>query len=274
MTLALAKAYVATGREQTVFTDDEIRIIYMQGVRDMIDYLGHNLHIGGKYWDAYSSRNLPKYGVLKTIGNKIYEFTSEYRNHSDMLIQWIPARVKEHITERLGIVPQLANREFRVEISSGDGFLDLLTGQLNRNPTNFEIFSFAVLKVHLEKFACKIYRDTRTSAHDKGVDLSTNFGVVYQIKKLQLYNRSTADDIYSELKLNFDSDRISDGKVVLVIDDISKEIKNYLLNMKVQSISKRDVLILASQFEDIEDREKVLRVVYEEFKREYGSDIN
>jgi hypothetical protein len=44
--------------------------------------------------------------------------------------------------------------------------------------------------------------------------------------------------------------------------------------MKVQSISKRDVLILASQFEDIEDREKVLRVVYEEFKREYGSDIN
>ncbi len=43
--------------------------------------------------------------------------------------------------------------------------------------------------------------------------------------------------------------------------------------MKVQSISKSDILKLAEQFEDSEDREKVLRVVYEEFRREYSSDI-
>jgi hypothetical protein len=127
--------------------------------------------------------------------------------------------------------------------------------------------------VHLEKFACKIYCDTRTSAYDKGVDLSTNFGVVYQIKKLKVYNQATADHIYAELKVNFDNERLSDGNVILVIDDISKEIKNYLINMKVQSISKSDILRLAGQFEDIEDREKVLRIVYEEFRREYSSTV-
>ncbi len=43
--------------------------------------------------------------------------------------------------------------------------------------------------------------------------------------------------------------------------------------MKVQSISNNDILRLAEQFEDMEDREKVLRIVYEEFRREYASDV-
>ena len=54
---------------------------------------------------------------------------------------------------------------------------------------------------------------------------------------------------------------------------LSKEVKNYLVDMKVQSISKNDLLKLLEQFEDMEDREKVLRIVYEEFRREYSSDI-
>ena len=71
-----------------------------------------------------------------------------------------------------------------------------------------------MIKVHLEKFACKIYRDTRTAAHDKGVDLSTNFGVVYQVKKLQIYTESEAARLYAELKLNFDAERLQDGNVI------------------------------------------------------------
>jgi len=130
-----------------------------------------------------------------------------------------------------------------------------------------------VIKVHLEKFACKVYRDTRTAAYDKGVDLSTNFGVVYQVKKLRVHSKSVADNIYAELKVNFDNERLTDGNVILVIDDVSKEIKNYLINMKVQSISRSDILKLAEQFEDTEDREKVLRIIYDEFRREYSSDI-
>ena len=59
--------------------------------------------------------------------------------------------------------------------------------------------------MHLEKFACKIYRDTKTSSHDKGTDLSTNFGVVYQIKKLKIDTIGTAKTIYAELKTNFDN---------------------------------------------------------------------
>jgi len=125
----------------------------------------------------------------------------------------------------------------------------------------------------LEKFACKIYRDTRTAAHDRGVDLSTNFGVVYQVKKLRIHTQSEADKVYAELKLNFDNERLQDGNVILVIDDVSKQVKKYLIDMKIQSLSKADLLTMAANFEESEDRQKVLRIVYEEFRREYSSTI-
>jgi len=112
------------------------------------------------------------------------------------------------------------------------------------------------------------------SSHDGGVDLSTNFGVVYQIKKLKLLTEAAAKNLYSELKDNFDSDRLKDGNVILVIDDMSRVVKQYLISMKVQSLSRTDVLKLASQFDEAEDRQKVLRIVYEEFRREYSSRIH
>ncbi len=272
ITLGLLKDYLNKSRE--VFSDIEIRECYSSSVRDLKEYLKHDLHIGGKYYDAYPSRNLPKYGVLRTIGYKKYELLSPYTTNAELLMKWIPERIKEHIIERLGRVPELGDHKFRAELSADkNGFLDLIQKHIDRDGTKFEVFSFAIIKVHLEKFACKVYRDTKTAAHDKGVDLSTNFGVVYQIKKLRVYNKSMADHIYAELKVNFDSERLNDGNVILVIDDVSKEIKNYLINMKVQSISKNEILRLVEQFEDSEDREKVLRIIYDEFKREYSSDI-
>ena len=90
----------------------------------------------------------------------------------------------------------------------------------------------------MEKFACKIYRDTRTASHEKGVDLSTNFGTLYQIKRLRIFTESEANDLYAELKVNFDNERLQEGNVVLVIDDISKRVKKYLIGMKVQSFSE------------------------------------
>jgi len=272
ITLGLLKEHCEKGEGS--FSDTEIRRCYEESVKYMVNYLNHDLHIGGKYYDAYPSRNLPKYGVLKVLGNKQYELLSPYTTYAKELVAWIPERINRHIEERLGLIPSLGNQRFRAALSSGSNrLLEIIKEYTNKSPTNFEIFSFAVIKVHLEKFACKVYRDTRTSAHDKGVDLSTNFGVVYQIKKLKIYNKSIADNIYAELLVNFDSERLNDGNVILVIDDISKEIKKYLINMKVQSISKNDILKLAEQFEDIEDREKVLRIVYEEFRREYSSDV-
>ena len=162
----------------------------------------------------------------------------------------------------------------RVALSeSREDFLRLIREQISRSPGNFEIFSFAVIKVHLEKFACKIYRDTRTSAHDKGVDISTNFGVVYQIKKLRIHTEAEAAKVYAELRLNFDKERLQDGNVILVIDDVSKEVKQYLIDMKVQSISKDEVLKMVVGFDEPEDRQKILRIIYEEFRREYSSRI-
>jgi hypothetical protein len=191
------------------------------------------------------------------------------------LVGWIPSRIQEHIDVRMGVIPALASRHQRIEYSGDRArFAETIQRHIDTNPSNFEVFSFAVIKVHLERFAYRIYRDTRTSAHDSGVDLSTNYGVVYQIKKLRLYSLATADAICAELRMNFDKDRLSDGNVVIVIDDISKEVKDYLIDMKVQSITKGDVLRLASQFEDAEDREKVLRIVYDEFRREYCSAIS
>jgi hypothetical protein len=272
ITLGLVKEYCKKGKYS--FSDIEIRKCYEETVKYMMDYLHHDLHIGGKYYDAYPSRNLPKYGVLKVIGNKQYELLSPYKTSAKMLVTWIPERIKQHINERLGLIPNLGDQNYRATLSTDKPqFLSVIKEYANKNPTNFEIFSFAVIKVHLEKFACKVYRDTRTSAHDKGVDISTNFGVVYQIKKLKIYNKKLADSVYADLRVNFDSERLNDGNVILVIDDISKAIKNYLINMKIQSISNNDILKLAGQFEDIEDREKILRIVYEEFRREYESDI-
>lgn len=272
ITLGLLEEYHSSG--QTHFTDSEIKKLYHKAVRFMGEYLKHNLHIGGKYYDAYPSRNLPRYGVLQSIGQNKYELQNPYALYAESLVQWIPERVKAHIVRKIGFIPQLGERSFRADLSADlDLFLVAVSSHISKNPTNFEIFSFAVIRVHLEKFACKVYRDTRTSAHDSGVDLSTNFGVVYQVKKLQVLTKANADSLYAELKLNFDSQRLNDGNVILVIDDISKDVKQYLIDMKVQAISKYDLLKLAGQFEDMEDRAKVLRIVYDEFRREYESRI-
>jgi len=272
ITLGLIKAYYKKQKE--MFSDGEIRKLYEDTVREIKNYLGHDLHIGGKYYDAYPSRNLPKYGVVEALGKKQYRLLPPYTDNAKELVKWIPKRLKQYITQKLSIIPQLGNHNFRAKISANkENFVNLIKINIAKNPVNFEIFTFAVIKVHLEKFACKVYRDTRTYAYERGVDISTNFGVVYQIKKLKVINKAIADNIYNELKINFDKERLDDGKVILVIDDISREIKNYLINMKVQSISKNDLINLAEQFEDIEDREKVLRIIYEEFRREYASDI-
>jgi len=271
VTLGLLRMFLQTGKR--VLTDPEIRKAYEAAVKSLKEFLGHDVHIGAKYYDSYGTR-MSRYTVLKSVGHLKYELLAPYTTFAAGLCEWIPARIKRHIEERLGVVPLLSTPAARVTYAEDQGqFLNLIRQQIDKTPANFEIFSFAVIKVHLEKFACKVYRDTRTAAHDKGVDLSTNFGVVYQVKKLRVYTESDADRIYAELKLNFDSERLQDGNVILVIDDISKDVKKYLIDMKVQSISKKDLLKMAASFEEPEDRQKVLRIVYEEFRREYSSTI-
>src|SRR3989442_13565414 len=239
--LGLLRAYSETGK--ALFSDSEIRKAYQASVKYLKEFLGHDVHIGAKYEDAYGMR-MSRYHVLKTVAHLQYELLAPYTQCAKPLVTWIPTRIKHHIHERLGIVPLLHDPPTRVRMAEDEKqFLELVQQQIDKTPANFEIFSFAVIKVHLEKFACKIYRDTRTAAHDKGVDLSTNFGVVYQIKRLRIYTESEADRVYAELKLNFESERLQDGNVILVIDDISKDVKKYLIDKRsVQSLSKNDLL--------------------------------
>lgn len=272
ITLGLVKEFVSSRKE--LFNDSEIRHVYEATVQQMKEFLGHDMHIGGKYYDAYPSRNLPKYGVLAVVKDRTYRLERRYRTSAEELTKYIPERIKKHIDARLDIIPELVKRGFRVQLSeSAQRFGKLFEEHIDRSPANFEIFSFAIIKVHLEKFACKVYRDTRTATHDSGVDISTNFGVVYQIKKMKVVNQKVADDVYAELRASFDRERLDDGKVILIIDDISESVRKYLIDMKVQSIRKQDLIRLAAQMEDTEDREKVLRVIYEEFRRDYASDV-
>ena len=271
LTLGLLQAYQSSGK--THFSERETQAAYTAAVRHLKEFMGHSLHIGAKWEDAYSRRTLPKYQVLKPL-EEGYELLRPYTTFSSDLIPWMDVTIRDYIASRLGEIPQLEDKSFRVRLAADrEAFLKLLEQNIELNPANFEFICFAVLRVHLEKFACKIYRDSRASAHDKGVDISTNFGVVYQIKKLRVVNQKTCDAIVCELKANFDRQRLEDGNVILVIDDIRQEFKEFLINMKIQSISKADLMKLAQQFDDEEDREKVLRIIHDEFRREYASVI-
>lgn len=255
---------------QAVLGDTEIKRAYQDAVCSLKAHLGHDVHIGAKYEDAYGMR-MSRYGFLASVGHLKYELASGFALHARNLCRWIPDRIKKHIDSRIGIIPILADPAERLSLAADSAkFTKLIEEQLVLNPTSFEIVSFAVIKVHLEQFACRIYRDTRTSAHDHGVDIATNFGVVYQVKKLRVLSKSHADKLYAELKLNFDRERLQDGNVILVIDDISEDVRRYLVNMRVQSIRKDQLLSIARGFEDPEDRQKVLRVIYEEFRRDYA----
>jgi len=272
ITLALVRVYAEIGK--LAFSDSEVRSAYEKTVLELKKFLGHDVHIGAKYYDAYGSR-MSRYGVLKQVAHLKYRLLKPFTTDSEELCQWIPSRIKQHIDARLGVVPSLSSAEAVAALAHNrEEFLALIGSQISKTPANFEIFSFAVVKVHLEKFACKIYRDSRTSAHDHGVDFSTNFGVVYQIKKLRIRTESDADKVCAELKLNFDKERLSDGNVILVIDDISKDLKQYLVRMSVKSLTKEDLVNIASNFEEFEDRQRVLQIVYEEFRREYSSRIS
>ena len=265
--LALGVLRNYSANRKRVFSDSEIRFSYESAVRSLKAHLGHDVHIGARYEDAYGMR-MSRYGHLR------YELAKRFADSAEQLVSWIPDRIKQHIESRIGVIQELADSKVRLRIADDvSKFMKLIGEQMNLNAASFEIVSFALIKVHLEKFACKIYRDTRTSAHDRGVDLATNFGVVYQVKKLRIETRSDADKLYAELKLNFDTERLQDGNVILVIDDIAEDVRRYLIDMKVQSIKKDQLLSIGKEFHESEDRQKVLRVIYEEFRRDYSSAI-
>lgn len=106
VTLGLLNLFVAKG--QRVFSDREIKEAYEAAVQPLKEFLGHDVHIGAKYYDAYGSR-VDRYSVLKSVGQLKYELLAPYTTFAEPLRAWIPERVKSHIEERLGVVPLLAS---------------------------------------------------------------------------------------------------------------------------------------------------------------------
>ncbi len=105
--LGLLRAYSST--RQTLFADPEIRHAYQAAVKELARFLGHDVHIGAKYEDAYGMR-MSRYDVLRTVDHLRYELLPPYTDCAEALCEWIPGRIKAHIDERLGIVPSLHDR--------------------------------------------------------------------------------------------------------------------------------------------------------------------
>ena len=238
------------------------------------------MHLGAWFDNSYISRDdrgVGKHGILKSIGGKRYALSGLYRDHASELAIWIPARIKSFLDSKLGLVARLSKPEERLRLAEQrDSFLTFLQQGIAAQDggVSFEVVTFAILKVYVEQFACRIYRDTVTFTHEGGTDISTDFGAVYQIKKLKITRRHEVDKLYAEVRTNFDADRIQDGRVVLIIDDISPECKSYLLKKNsLKYFQRADLLEIASMIKDSEDRQKVLRIIYEEFCREYANDV-
>lgn len=144
------------------------------------------------------------------------------------------------------------------------GFLALSYG--------FEVCMFSNLKVFLAKFGCKLYRDSRTYAADKGGDISTNFGVVYQIKNYYLREETRFAELLDELVMNFSDGRLQEGNVFLIMRDVSNGFKTQLKDRNINCITKASVTELLDKLTYEENRD-VLHNIIQEFKRELVSDI-
>ncbi len=80
----------------------------------------------------------PQCKVFHAPGNK-YELLAPYTSFAAALRAWIPARIKAHIEERLGVVPLLSDAATRMAFAEDPKrFLALIQQQIDKTPANFE----------------------------------------------------------------------------------------------------------------------------------------
>lgn len=195
-----------------IVDDNLVKAGYENTICDLIrGQLHHNFNVGGQFNDTYISRLSSRHRFLKQVTQKTYAVQEDYAKNAEFLIDYLISRLNASLNQKLGNLVILrkiiendseigsedihrrqlnealqdkTSRKFREFLEVGfdrkaKGFLTMSYG--------FEVCMFSILKVFLAKFGCKLYRDSRTYAADKGGDISTNFGVVYQIKKLLSY---------------------------------------------------------------------------------------
>jgi hypothetical protein len=94
--LALGVLRQYSANRQRTFSDGQIRNAYESAVRSLKAHLGHDVHIGAKYEDAYGMR-MSRYGFFKSIGHLRYELTRRFADGAEELVPWIPDRIKQHL---------------------------------------------------------------------------------------------------------------------------------------------------------------------------------
>ena len=132
LTLGLMQAHSQTGKTQ--FSEAEMVDCYLSAVRFMQGKLGHSLHIGAKWEDAYSKRTLPKYHVV-VPNDGGYRLAAPFARSAKALAPWIPRAIAEYISLKLGVVPRLGDKAFRVEAADSiEGFIKLIEQNIDTNP--------------------------------------------------------------------------------------------------------------------------------------------
>src|SRR5215469_14335130 len=128
--LGVLRKFLVT--QQSTFSDSELRIAYEAAVRSLKEHLGHDVHVGAKYEDAYGMR-MSRYGMLRSVGHLRYELTKPFRDNVTELTSWLPDRIKQHIDARVGIIPQLAEARTRLKLASNRGeFVKFISEQVDR----------------------------------------------------------------------------------------------------------------------------------------------
>jgi len=260
------------------------------------NYLHHNFNIGGEFNDTYISRLSSRHRFLRQISQRKFAVQDDYFSNAKELIRYMHVKIEEHLNAKLANLVTLKKlieegssheelkkqKKYLLSVINGNDsrrFREFLETGFDRKAENFlamsygfEICMFSILKIFLLKFGCRLYRDTRTYAVDKGGDISTNFGVVYQIKNYCLTSEEKFTELLNELFLNFSDGRIQQGNVFLIVKDASDGVVAQLKRQSINCITKKGVTDLLDKLNSEEKREVLISII-REFNRELLSDV-
>ena len=234
----------------------EIKQKYYEKINNLLldkDFL--QIGLGGKFHRAYIDRltydrreSGDSYVIEKVNSEKgdKYKLTADILDNKQQLIHFITSSLKEKIDKDHGkfnqlvrnldisipyiyklkanVLPKNLFNKILVQVNDFGGIYNFLTNyEFLNDSRGYEMINYAILKVFLSKLGCKLYRDTITLSKDKGVDVSTNFGVQYQIKKKKITTTDEFKKFIDELENNFTSERITEGNLIIIVEEIKEE---------------------------------------------------
>lgn len=190
--IAFLAALNLTLKNKNIFTRKELENEYKLTVKKIAQITKSNLNIGGRFHaNTYPDRMSQKYGVFKILTKDKIQLPPFIINLSKKQLRSLKNFILDKIVEaqkiKVGHLQFIDTDKKRIQVANDkEVFVNFLVKELKRSANGFEITCFAILKVFLEKFACKLYRNSKTNARDTGIDISTDYGVVYQVKKFKI----------------------------------------------------------------------------------------